>query len=141
MPATTIAPVFISDDAPVVPRSRTIAYWATTVFLALNAAAAGSMDILRIQPFFGVLLHLGYPAYFAAILGTWKLLGGLALLAPRYPRLKEWAYAGCFIDYTAAIASYLAVGEGTASNLAGPIVSIALLCLSWGLRPSSRRIP
>jgi hypothetical protein len=63
-----------------------------------------------------------------------------SLLAPRYPRVKEWAYAGMFIDYTAAIVSYVAVGAGTASNLSGPILSVAFLAASWALRPPSRRV-
>jgi hypothetical protein len=32
----------------------------------------------------------------------WKVLGGLAILAPRLPRLKEWAYAGIAFDLTGA---------------------------------------
>ena len=45
--------------------------------------------------------HLGYPDYFATILGVWKVLGGIAVLLPRTPRLKEWAYAGMVFDLTA----------------------------------------
>jgi hypothetical protein len=56
-----------------------IAYWVATVFVAGNSAVAGALDILRIQPFFGILLHLGYPAYFSTILGVWKVLGAVAI--------------------------------------------------------------
>jgi uncharacterized membrane protein YphA (DoxX/SURF4 family) len=121
-----------------VPRWRTIAYWVTTVLVAAPAAVAGTMDVLRIQPLFSQLLQLGYPAYFATILGIWKVLGAVALLTPRYPRVKEWAYAGMFIDYTAAVVSYVAVGVGSASNLSGPVMSVAFLAASWALRPPSR---
>ena len=139
---TTVAssPALTGGNSPTFPRWRTIVYWVATVFVAGNGAVAGAMNLLRLQPFFGVLLHLGYPAYFGTILGIWKVLGALALVAPRYPRLKEWAYAGMFIDYTAAIASYVAVGDGVASTLAGPIISVGLLVASWALRPSSRLI-
>jgi hypothetical protein len=68
------------------------------------------------------------------------VVGAIALLAPGYPLVKEWAYAGSFVDYTAAVASYVAVGDGVASNLAGPIVSIVFLVVSWALRPPSRRV-
>jgi energy-converting hydrogenase Eha subunit C len=91
------------------------------------------------EPLFSQLLQLGYPAYFGTILGTWKVLGAVALVVPRHPRVKEWAYAGMFIDYTGAVASYVVVGAGTASNLSGPIMSILFLAASWALRPSSRR--
>jgi uncharacterized membrane protein YphA (DoxX/SURF4 family) len=121
-------------------RGRRIAYWVATAFVAGPAVMAGTMDVLRIQPLFSQLLQLGYPAYFATVLGIWKVLGAVALLAPGYARVKEWAYAGMFIDYTAAVVSYVAVGAGTAPNLSGPIVSLAFLAASWALRPPSRRI-
>ena len=88
-------------------RMATTAYWGLTLFVALTGIAAGLFDVLRLQPLFGLLIHLGYPPYFSAILGVWKVLGGLALLAPRFPRLKEWAYAGMFIDYSSATISHL----------------------------------
>jgi hypothetical protein len=125
--------------APPLPRSRIILYWVATVFVGGNSVAAGVMDVLRVQPFFGILLHLGYPSYFATILGGWKVLGGLVLLARRTPRAKEWAYAGLFIDFTAAAASHLAVGDG-AAQVAGPVISTLLLAASWALRPASRRL-
>lgn len=137
---TASSPALAGGKSSAIPRRRMIAYWIVTVFIAGNAAVAGAMDILRIQPVFGILAHLGYPAYFGAILGTWKALGAVALLVPGYPRVKEWAYAGMFIDYTAAATSYVSVGDATASNLIGPILSVAFLVASWTLRPASRRL-
>jgi DoxX-like family len=55
------------------------------------------------------MTHLGYPPYF--ILGVWKLLGGLVILLPALPLLKEWAYAGMIFDLTGATASHLAMGD------------------------------
>ena len=121
------------------PRTWRIVYWVATVFVAGNAAGAGMMDILRIQPLFGVLLHLGFPAYFAAILGIWKVLGGVALVAPRYPLLKEWAYAGMFFDFSAALVAHASTGDATVAFV-GPVVSIGALIASWYLRPQSRRV-
>jgi hypothetical protein len=48
---------------------------------------------------------LGAAGYFFHILGFWKLLGAIAILVPRYPRLKEWACAGIIFDLTGAAAS------------------------------------
>jgi hypothetical protein len=138
--STASSPALTGGNSPAFPRRWTILYWVATVFLAGTAVAAGVVDIFRIQPFFGVLLHLGYPAYFGTILGIWKVLGALALLAPRYPLVKEWAYAGSFFDYSSAVASYVAVGEWHVSNLAAPIISLVFLVVSWALRPPSRRI-
>jgi hypothetical protein len=120
-------------------RGATIAYWVFTLFITLTALAAGASDILHLQPLYGILLHLGYPPYFGAILGVAKVIGAIVLLTPRYPLFKEWAYAGMFCDYAAAIASHAAAGDG-ASAVAGPALSMAAMAASWYLRPSSRRL-
>src|SRR6266542_1457707 len=125
-----------SDVTP--SRKAIIVYWVCTLFVALNALGAGIIDILHLQPLFGLLLHLGYPSYFATILGVWKVLGAIVLVAPRYPLVKEWAYAGMFIDFSSAVISHLVSGDG-AGALAAPIVSMVALIGSWYLRPSSRR--
>jgi hypothetical protein len=120
-------------------RGTTTAYWVFTLFITLTALSAGVSDILHLQPLYGVLLHLGYPPYFGTILGVAKVVGAIVLLAPRYPLLKEWAYAGMFCDYAAAVASHAAAGDG-AGAMAGPILSMAAMAASWYLRPPSRRL-
>lgn len=62
-----------------------------------------------------------------------------AVLAPRFPRLKEWAYAGIVFNMTGAVASHVAVGDG-AATLAAPITFTALAVASWVLRPPARRL-
>jgi hypothetical protein len=124
---------------PTLSRGSAAAFWASTLFVAMTALVAGAADILHLQPLYGILLHLGYPPYFAAILGTWKVLGALALLAPRRPLVKEWAYAGMSFDYASAVASHCVSGDGLAA-MAGPLISIAVLIASWRLRPQSRRL-
>jgi uncharacterized membrane protein YphA (DoxX/SURF4 family) len=119
-------------------RTRTIAYWVTTVLVAAEFVVGGVMDILRLPPFFAIMKHLGYPAYFSVIIGVWKVLGAVAVLAPRFPRLKEWAYAGMVFNMTGAAASHLAVGDG-AGALVAPIIFTGLVAASWVLRPSARR--
>jgi DoxX-like family len=119
-------------------RRRIIAYWVTTVIIAAEFAVGRVMDILRLPPFFAILKHLGYPGYFSVILGVWKVLGAAAALAPRFPRLNEWAYAGMFFNMTGAAASHLAVGD-PAVTLVAPIIFTGLVIASWVLRPSDRR--
>jgi hypothetical protein len=85
------------------------------------------------------MAHLGYSSYFMTILGVWYVLAGLALLAPRSPRLKEWAYAGLIFNYSGAAASHLFVGDG-ASRWSGPVIFAAFTLGSWALRPSDRRL-
>jgi uncharacterized membrane protein YphA (DoxX/SURF4 family) len=86
-------------------RSRTIAYWVTTGLLALECGVGGVMGALRLPPFSEIMKHLGYPTFFMTIIGVWYILGALAILAPRFPRLKEWAYAGLVFIYSGAVAS------------------------------------
>src|SRR5436190_23957166 len=81
----------------------------------------------------------GLPDYVMTIIGVWYLLGGVALLMPRFPRLKEWAYAGLFFIYTGAIASRLAVGDSVVTFM-GPIILTGLVIASWALRPSTRSL-
>ena len=96
------------------------------------------MDILRLPPFFAILEHLGYPGYFSVILGVWKVLGAAAVLVPRFPRLKEWAYAGMCFNMTGAAASHLAVGD-PAVTVVAPIIFTGLVAASWAARPLARR--
>jgi hypothetical protein len=70
---------------------------------------------------------------------VWKLLGGVAILAPRSPRLKEWAYAGMVLDLTGAAASHAAVGD-PAGKVAAPLINSGIVMASWALRPESRKL-
>ncbi len=124
----------------ILPRTRRTTYWAATAFLAAEMAVGGAWDILRIPYVRGVLAHLGYPPYLLTILGVWAIPGAIVLLAPRWPRLKEWAYAGAVFTYTGAVASHLAVGDGPGS-WAYPLFCAGLAGVSWALRPPARRDP
>jgi uncharacterized membrane protein YphA (DoxX/SURF4 family) len=130
---------------------KVIGYWATTAIVALELLAGGVMDLaggvtdlthdrtvfVIGQPVVEVLAHLGYPVYLLTILGLWRLLGAIALLAPRFPRLKEWVYAGTFFELTGAAASSAARGDN-AGALIWPLIFAALAVASWALRPQSR---
>jgi uncharacterized membrane protein YphA (DoxX/SURF4 family) len=120
-------------------RRRVIAYWVTTVLLAAEMLVGGMWGILRIPYAREMMAHLGYPGYFTALLGVWYVLGGVALLAPGFPRLKEWAYAGATFVYTGAIVSHLAVHDHV-RMLAAPLLFLGLTFASWALRPTSRRL-
>jgi uncharacterized membrane protein YphA (DoxX/SURF4 family) len=121
-------------------RAKSIAYWATTI-LAAFFMSGGVAQILqfRAKPH-GTVPELGYPMYFFLILGIWKVLGAIAILVPRFPRLKEWAYAGIFFDLTGAAASCAAVGGygAYAFHVIAPLIIAGLTVASWALRPQSR---
>lgn len=120
-------------------QAKVIGYWATTTILALESLAGAEWDLARRPYVVDVIAHLGYPVYLLTILGFWKLLGALALLAPRLPRLKEWAYAGIFFEMTGAAASHAAVGD-SADQLIAPLIFSVLAVASWALRPQSRTL-
>jgi DoxX-like family len=120
-------------------RYRVAAYWLATIPVVGELGLGGIWDIARIPYVRDLVTHLGYPTYFLVLLGTWKVLGAIALLIPGRPLLKEWAYAGAFFTYTGAMASHLTTGYdlGEVGLLA---VMTSLTVLSWALRPPSRRI-
>jgi DoxX-like family len=119
-------------------RTRAVAYWTTTGVLATECFVGGVMGALRLQPFKGVVTHLGYPPYFMTILGVCYVSAGLVLVAPRLPLIKEWAYAGLMFIYTGATASHIWLGDD-AKTLVGPMILAGLAVASWALRPPSRR--
>lgn len=117
--------------------SQSIAYWVFTVLAAMLFAIPGAALLLRVPHFTKDMAQLGYPAYFLMILGAWKMLGVLAILIPGRPRLKEWAYAGMFFDLTSAAISRAVVGDALIKMLV-PLVVVAIVFLSWRLRPAGR---
>jgi uncharacterized membrane protein YphA (DoxX/SURF4 family) len=90
---------------------RAVAYWATTGFVVFNMFSGALAELAQLQPNVEGMHTLGYPIYLMTILGTWKVFGSIALLAPRFPRLKEWAYAGMFFNMTGVAVSHLVVGN------------------------------
>jgi hypothetical protein len=118
---------------------RTIAYWIFTLLVVFENAAGFLWAVLRIEYLRVMLGHLGYPQYFMHIIGWWQLAGAAALIAPRLPLVKEWAYAGAIFNYSAAFVSHLAVSDGP-SFWAPPLVFAILTVCSWALRPSDRRV-
>jgi hypothetical protein len=128
----------MSNPETIVARGRTIAYWFTTLTIALELAVGSVWDLLVIPYAHDIVVdQLGYPTYLLIILGVWKIPGAVVLLVPRFPRLKEWAYAGAFFTYTGAAASHLAVGD--AAFALGPAGFGLITLASWALRPPARR--
>lgn len=119
--------------------SKTVIYRVATGLLAFELCLGGVWDILRTPQVRGIIDRLGYPEYFLVILGIWKLLGAVAVVVPRFPRLKEWAYAGVVFDLTGALASNVVSGVTDIGTLAYLVLMMGITAASWGLRPASRR--
>lgn len=116
-----------------------IIYWIFTTWLSLGMLSSGIVQLLKMEEEAGMMTHLGYPIYFLTILGIWKILGVVAVLIPKFPLLKEWAYAGFFFIMSGAVFSHLASGDG-AKEFFGPVLLLILTVVSWYFRPSGRKI-
>jgi hypothetical protein len=75
--------------------------------------------------------------YLLSILAAWKFPCAVTWLVPGFPRVKEWAYAGAFFNYTGAAASHAFVGDGP-GKWAAPLVFGLFTVASWALRPPNR---
>ena len=125
-------------------KSKVIGYWVTTAIIEFELLVGGITDVVRGRavlvagpPVADILAQLGYPVYLLTIIGIWKLLAGIALVVPRFPRLKEWAYAGVFFEMTGAAASWIAIGDKTGQFIA-PLIFAVFAMASWALRPPAR---
>ncbi|SDD56198.1 DoxX family protein [Pedobacter soli] len=116
-----------------------IIYWIATVWLALGMTSTGIVQLMKMKEETVMMAHLGYPLYFLTLLGIWKILGVIAILIPKLPLLKEWAYAGFFFAMSGAVFSHLATGDA-AKDLFGPVLLIVLTAVSWYFRPAGRKI-
>ncbi|MCW9708282.1 DoxX family protein [Aliifodinibius sp. 1BSP15-2V2] len=116
-----------------------IIYWIATVWLALGMVAGGVQQLLQIGGYVEIVSQLGYPLYLLSILGFWKLLGVIAVLVPKFPLLKEWAYAGFFFAMSGAAASHI-IGGTSLSEAVPSLVLLILTLTSWYFRPANRKI-
>ncbi len=121
-------------------KSKLIIYWIATVFVSFGMLSSGFLQLLKIKEASEIVINLGYPSYFLSIIGVWKILAVIAILIPRFPLLKEWAYAGLFFVMTGAFVSHLAFGNYGLKEIAGPLMQTSFIILSWYFRPSNRKL-
>jgi len=129
----------VTATARTTTKSKKVLYWASTGFTVLALTVIAALDLLRVPAVMAGLIHLGYPAYFATILGVWKLLGSAAILSPGHPRLKEWAYAGMFFTLTGAALSHTVSGDPVA-NILVPLVLLGFVMTSWALQSARQAV-
>jgi hypothetical protein len=118
---------------------RNSIYWTATAVTAFVFLSGGAAYLAGASFAVAGVVELGYPPYFVTLLGFWKALGGVAVLLPRSPRLKEWAYAGMTFDLTGAAVSHAAAGHPALKVLV-PLVLLGFVAASWALRPAARRL-
>ena len=120
-------------------KKNKIIYWIATVWLSLGMLSTGIVQLIQLKEEADMMQHLGYPLYFLTLLGAWKILGVIAVLIPKFPLVKEWAYAGFFFAMSGAVFSHIASGDG-AIELLGPVLLLVLTIVSWYFRPLSKKV-
>jgi len=118
-------------------RTRRVVYALSTALAVAAFAGSGLANFFRQDHVAHDMARLGYPPYFMSVLGAWKVLGAIAIAAPRLPRAKEWAYAGMIFDLTGAAASRAAIGDSVGTVVA-PLAVAAIVVVSWASRPAAR---
>lgn len=116
-----------------------IIYWVATALLSFGMLGSGVSQLLQLKDMKELVTHIGYPLYLMYIIGVWKILGVIAILIPKYPLLKEWAYAGFFFLLTGALVSHLFMGD-VGNAIFGPLFQTLFVLVSWYFRPANRKL-
>jgi hypothetical protein len=125
-------------------RAMSATYWISTALTVFFIVPGGLAYALAVPDVVDGVVQLGFPLYFIQLLGVWKVLGGLAILVPGFPRLKEWAYAGLFFELTGAALANATMGASMGAewwHVPAPLGVAAIMAISWALRPPTRRLP
>jgi hypothetical protein len=119
-------------------RNRII-YWIATLWAALGITATAIVQVFGKNAEAAHVANLHYPGYFITLLGIWKFLGVIALLLPKFPLVKEWAYAGLFFVMTGACYSHLMMHDPF-SEIYPSLLLLAQILLSYFFRPAGRKL-
>ena len=117
--------------------ARKITYWVSTGLLAALSVFAAFTYLSGSPQAVQGFAHVGYPQQLRIILGIAKLLGGITLVAPGLPRLKEWAYAGFTFAWISAFVAHYLAKDGPKALM--PLILLILLFVSYVTRPTSRQ--
>ena len=120
-------------------RAKKIIYWIATLWLALGMTSTGVVQLMKMKDDVDRMAYLGYPTYLLTMLGLWKLLGVVAVLVPKFPLVKEWAYAGFFFAMSGAAISHMILGDPI-SEIFPSLLLLTLTVVSWYFRPENRKI-
>lgn len=94
-----------------------ITYWFILVFVTLGMLVSAVPSVLKlpyaVEHFCNVLK---LPEYLLVFTGALKLIGLVALYIPKYPKLKEWVFAGFTFDLLGAwYCNFSALGSFSAT--------------------------
>ena len=115
-----------------------IIYWVATIWLALGMVSTGIVQLIQMEEEKQMMTDLDYPMYLMTILGVWKILGVIAILIPKFPLLKEWAYAGFFFAMSGAVISHIILADPV-GKIFPPLLLLLLTIISWYTRPANKK--
>jgi len=116
-------------------QAKKIIFWLTTTVIAIAYFTTGLGNLLPFAHIAQDMSHLGYPAYFLKIIGTWKILAAIAVVIPNFQRIKEWAYAGMILDLTGAAFSRYFTGDPW-PTIVIPLAISTLITVNYVIRRS-----
>ncbi len=111
-------------------KNQKIIYWSSTLLFAAFMAFSSIPDIMMVPEAVQFITHLGYPNYFIPFIGVAKLLGCIAILIPKFNKIKEWAYAGLVFDLIGAVYSNLMV-DGWNNGMLVMLPVFAIVIVSY----------
>jgi uncharacterized membrane protein YphA (DoxX/SURF4 family) len=117
-----------------------IIYWIFTLWMSLGMVSTAIVQLMKSKDELTNFTNLGYPAYLMTIIGVWKIFGVIAVLIPKRPLLKEWAYAGFFFVMSGAIISHIIVNDPFSKTFPAVLLFV-LVIISWYFRPVDRKFP
>lgn len=120
-----------------------ITYWITTALIALfelSGAFYINSEIAKEG-----MRHLQLPDWFRWEVSIGHIIGGILLVVPVPPRIKEWVYVAFGIDFISAFIAYMAI-DGFGANAMSPVAMLLLLVVSYVCyhkihRPFKKDIP
>jgi len=86
-------------------------YWIFTGLLSLGMLFSAVGGFVPNPQSTAMMQHIGFGPHVLPLLSFLKVLGVIALLIQRFPRLKEWAYAGFTFDLLGAVYSFIMAGD------------------------------
>ena len=104
-------------------KNQKVIYKLAVGLLVFLFGFGGLSNVLKMPEAMASLELLGYPDYFASILGVAQIVGVIVLIAPKMERFREMAFFGFFINLASALVSHLVV-EGLV-----PVIGIILFAL------------
>ena len=111
--------------------TKKIAYIVVTAVFCIGILPGAVLDIAQPDFVAETMAGIQLPLYVLTLIGIWKLLGIVALAAPQFRRVNEWAYAGFFFDLTGAMWVHLAGGDPLSSAVPAGVLMVPLFASYW----------